>query len=61
MSTRVSTQIADIPSIGIQRLVASVVPILLGVFIIYGVAFAPIEAIHSAAHDTRHSIVSPCH
>ena len=49
------------PAVDSQRLVASIVPILLGAFIFYGVALAPIEAVHNAAHDTRHSIVAPCH
>lgn len=33
----------------------------LGVFLIWGVGFSPIAAIHNAAHDTRHSNVFPCH
>ncbi|MGH6719536.1 MAG: CbtB domain-containing protein [Alphaproteobacteria bacterium] len=34
---------------------------LLGLFIVFGVGFAPIEVVHNAAHDTRHSIFFPCH
>lgn len=60
MSIR-ATQITAVPSISSRRLVASIVPILLGTFIFYGVALAPIAAIHNAAHDTRHAIVAPCH
>jgi cobalt transporter subunit CbtB len=34
---------------------------MLGVFLIWGVGFSHISAIHNAAHDTRHSNVFPCH
>jgi len=44
---------------------AAVVPaisaILLGVFLVFGVGFAHPEAIHNAAHDSRHSLAFPCH
>lgn len=33
---------------------------LLGLVILYGVGFAPLEA-HNAAHDARHSAAFPCH
>jgi cobalt transporter subunit CbtB len=33
---------------------------LLGIVILYGVGFAPLEA-HNAAHDARHSAAFPCH
>lgn len=35
--------------------------ILLGVVFIGVTGFAPIQAIHDAAHNTRHSISFPCH
>ena len=34
---------------------------VLGVFLIWGVGFSPIAALHNAAHDTRHSMAFPCH
>ena len=34
---------------------------LLGVFIVGGVGFSHIAAIHNAAHDYRHSMGFPCH
>ncbi|MFK5947436.1 MAG: CbtB domain-containing protein [Methylococcales bacterium] len=34
---------------------------LLGLFILMAVGFAPIEVIHNATHDTRHSSGFPCH
>lgn len=33
----------------------------LGVALIWGVGFSPINAFHNAAHDTRHSNAFPCH
>jgi cobalt transporter subunit CbtB len=33
----------------------------LGMALIAGVGFAHVEAVHNAAHDTRHSIGFPCH
>ncbi len=44
---------ADLP----QALAAA----LLGVFIVLGVGFVPVAAVHNSAHDTRHSIAFPCH
>ena len=38
-----------------------VVAILLGVIFIGVTGFAPIDAIHDAAHNTRHAISFPCH
>ena len=34
---------------------------LFGIFIIGGVGFSHIEAVHNAAHDYRHSMGFPCH
>ncbi len=34
---------------------------LLGLVILATVGFAPVEVIHNAAHDTRHSSGFPCH
>ena len=34
---------------------------LLGMFIVGGVGFSHIEAVHNAAHDYRHSMAFPCH
>jgi cobalt transporter subunit CbtB len=34
---------------------------LLGLGLIYGVGFAAPQAIHNAAHDTRHAVSFPCH
>lgn len=34
---------------------------LLGCFLVWGVGFSHISALHNAAHDTRHSTAFPCH
>lgn len=39
----------------------AVTAILLGVFVLFGVAMAGPEAIHNAAHDARHAFAFPCH
>ena len=33
----------------------------LGAVLLAGVGFAQVEAVHNAAHDTRHSAGFPCH
>jgi len=34
---------------------------ILGVLVLYGVAFLSMDSVHNAAHDTRHSFAFPCH
>lgn len=43
------------------RAAAAMVAGLLGLFILFGVGFAHSEAVHNAAHDSRHSVAFPCH
>lgn len=33
----------------------------LGLVLIYTAGFAPLDVLHSSAHDTRHSAGFPCH
>ena len=42
-------------------LTQAIMAAMLGVFLIWGVGFSPIMAVHNAAHDTRHSSGFPCH
>ena len=44
-----------------ERMATGVVALLLGVFMLYGAAFAHSGILHNAAHDTRHAITVPCH
>ena len=42
-------------------MVPAVAMILLGTFVLFGVALAGPEVLHNAAHDTRHAFAFPCH
>lgn len=44
-----------------QRISTAAFGGLIGLFLLYGVGFAHPEAIHNAAHDTRHAASFPCH
>lgn len=44
-----------------HRIVAAVGAAVLGVFLVYFAGFSHIDAVHNAAHDTRHSSAFPCH
>ena len=44
-----------------QRLTAAVFAAILGAGLVYFAGFSHIEAVHNAAHDTRHSSAFPCH
>jgi cobalt transporter subunit CbtB len=55
---------ADRETLRSERLAAAVPAVfaaLLGFFILYGVGFAHIPAVHNAAHDARHAFAFPCH
>ncbi len=38
-----------------------VLALFLGVFLVLGTGLANSEAIHAAAHDSRHAFAFPCH
>ena len=44
-----------------QRVVIAAGASLLGLCLIYFAGFSHVEAVHNAAHDTRHSAAFPCH
>jgi cobalt transporter subunit CbtB len=44
-----------------SRLAQSLTAALLGLFIVGFVGFSHVEAVHNAAHDTRHANAFPCH
>ncbi|MET0609808.1 MAG: CbtB-domain containing protein [Pseudomonas caspiana] len=44
-----------------QRLTAAISAAILGACLVYFAGFSHIEAVHNAAHDTRHSAAFPCH
>jgi cobalt transporter subunit CbtB len=59
MSTLANT--ATIPATQRDALRYGIAAILLGIVFIGVTGFAPIQAIHDAAHNTRHAISFPCH
>jgi cobalt transporter subunit CbtB len=44
-----------------QRMTAAICASILGACLVYFAGFSHIEAVHNAAHDTRHSAAFPCH
>jgi cobalt transporter subunit CbtB len=44
-----------------QRAAVGLSSLVLGLVFVYFVGFAPISAVHNAAHDTRHTAAFPCH
>lgn len=44
-----------------SRLVPLGFSAFLGLFVVGFVGFAHLEAVHNAAHDSRHSLAFPCH
>lgn len=51
---------ADAPA-RFQAIAAASAAALLGLVLLWGVGFSPVEAVHNAAHDARHSAGFPCH
>jgi len=43
------------------RIVPALLAACLGLLLLYAAGFSPIEVLHSAAHDSRHSASFPCH
>jgi cobalt transporter subunit CbtB len=60
-STQVQTQPSAVPSARRRALAGPLAAAILGAIIIWVVGFSPVEAMHNAAHDTRHSHAFPCH
>ena len=44
-----------------RRWLPALAAAMLGVVILFGVALANGDTIHTAAHDTRHAAAFPCH
>ena len=44
-----------------NRKTAAILAAALGLVIVFAAGFAPVDAVHNAAHDTRHSFAFPCH
>ncbi len=50
-----------VAALTLSRVIPIFAAALLGLFIVGGVGFSHIEALHNAAHDYRHSMSFPCH
>ncbi|MDP3846721.1 MAG: CbtB-domain containing protein [Pseudomonas sp.] len=61
MSTRTLSSATTLALPLSQRLILAVGSCLLGAALIFLAGFAPVDALHNAAHDTRHSAAFPCH
>ncbi len=59
--TQHSLTAAEATGVRSQALASAVAAFLIGAFLIFGVGFVHIPAVHNAAHDTRHSFAFPCH
>jgi cobalt transporter subunit CbtB len=55
------TKSAALPAAQQEAVRYGVLAILLGVLFVGVAGFAPLQAIHDAAHNTRHAISFPCH
>ena len=44
-----------------DRLIPALMAAGLGAVLLFGAGFASMEALHNAAHDSRHSAGFPCH
>jgi cobalt transporter subunit CbtB len=49
------------PLVQRDELRLGITAILLGIVFVGVAGFAPLEAIHDAAHNTRHAVTFPCH
>ncbi|MCM3566049.1 CbtB domain-containing protein [Hydrogenophaga intermedia] len=56
--TRVFQDVSS-ESFGVARQLAAAA--VVGLVVLYGVAFAESPLLHNAAHDVRHITVKPCH
>ena len=49
------------PAAAQSRIAAALLAILLGLVLVGGAGFVQTDALHAAAHDTRHAFGLPCH
>ncbi|WP_375741257.1 CbtB-domain containing protein [Pseudomonas boanensis] len=61
MSSSALSQSAVASSSLTKRLVLAFSAGLIGLSLVYFAGFSHLEAVHNAAHDTRHSAGFPCH
>ncbi|ATQ77827.1 MULTISPECIES: CbtB domain-containing protein [Massilia] len=58
----ITTADEQVPFVSVkERIVQAMCAASLGIVLLYGAGFASMEALHNAAHDSRHSAGFPCH
>ncbi|MEH3110912.1 MAG: CbtB-domain containing protein [Agrobacterium cavarae] len=60
MSIQQNTALSAVSSTT-SKLLQALSAVALGLFIVGFVGFSHVEAMHNAAHDTRHANAFPCH
>ncbi|TDJ68076.1 MAG: CbtB-domain containing protein [Proteobacteria bacterium] len=61
MSAQTLSSHRVIPRTAIAQWVQIMGALAFGATIIFIVGFAPMDVVHNAAHDTRHTAAFPCH
>lgn len=56
-----SSVASHVPAVKASALLQAAFAVLLGVMLVGFTGFAHVEAVHNAAHDTRHASGFPCH
>lgn len=56
-----STQVTNEASLSISATLQIIAASLIAIVVLYGVGFNEMDIAHNAAHDSRHSVVFPCH
>lgn len=63
LNNTVSSTTTDIaqPVAGVNKYTAAALAAFVGVVLLFIAGFAETGVLHNAAHDSRHSVVFPCH
>ena len=61
MQTSQSTAPGALAGRTVSAVTQAILAGLLGAFLLWGVGFSALSAVHNAAHDARHSSGFPCH
>jgi len=49
------------PAVGVSKYTAAALAASVGIVLLFIAGFAETGVLHNAAHDSRHSVVFPCH
>jgi cobalt transporter subunit CbtB len=62
MRTASDTQVqAPVQSVSRSKRTVAAATLCFGLGVVFLTGFSPAEAVHNAAHDTRHAMAFPCH